>query len=337
MYCPYDNIDHPPDAESSTEHIIPYALGGSNQFTIMTCRYSNNTFGRDIDAPFLRVFPVAYERFTRNIDSSSGNLPALTFAGTTELSGRTTKIEYEITAERRVLFTDPIVMKTANGDNIQYQIQAAPLAVEEMLRNIDAKAVRSGKRIFDTSGRPVTVNELLEQAGVQKLIPLINVKWDYRQWAVAAQKEFIKIALGAVHFILGEDFSRSEDASLLRRFLFAAENTLSLIPIRGNVWPATIASPLSGLQRVFGQPENHIVALLNLDSRLQLFISLFGNMNGLVMISEEPEICQKIAADDGVIVEVDPLTRSFQRRTYRDLLRAMSEKDDNEGLSEPTG
>jgi hypothetical protein len=189
MYCPYDNTEHPAEIKFNTEHVIPYALGGSDQFTISTCEFSNSTFGRDIDAPFLRIFPVAYERFVRNIESASGNPPSLIFRGTTEINGTTVNIEYEITAEKKKLITRPIVEKTENGDVTQYHIQAAPADVEKMIRNIDAKAARQGKQILDRSGNPVTGAEILAQAGVQQLVPSINCEWNYSAWAVAAQRE----------------------------------------------------------------------------------------------------------------------------------------------------
>lgn len=43
----------PNDWTASLEHIVPYALGGCDSFSIRYCsKKANNDFGRDIDAPF---------------------------------------------------------------------------------------------------------------------------------------------------------------------------------------------------------------------------------------------------------------------------------------------
>jgi len=42
----------PNESTASREHIVPYAIGGSDHFAIDYCsKKANNDFGRDIDAP----------------------------------------------------------------------------------------------------------------------------------------------------------------------------------------------------------------------------------------------------------------------------------------------
>ena len=101
MYCPYDNQDHDSQVSTTNEHIIPYALGGSNRFTISVCASCNNKYGSEIDAPFLEIFPVSYKRFEHNIESISGNLPSLLFKGIATIGGIQVPLEYEITASER--------------------------------------------------------------------------------------------------------------------------------------------------------------------------------------------------------------------------------------------
>jgi len=321
MYCPYDNTDHPEKTDFNTEHVIPYALGGSNQFTISTCQFSNSTLGSEIDAPFLRAFPVVYERFVRNIESASGNAPTLLFSGKAEINGKTVNIEYEVTADKKKLFTQPIVEKTENDGIVRYDIQAAPEDVERMIRNIDSKAARQGYQILDRTGKPVSGAELLALAGVHRLVPDIKVEWNYSGWAVAAQREFVKISLGAAHFVLGEPFSRSDSAKLLRDFLTAPEESLDKIPIRGSIWPMPVENPLRLLPGMSGGLGNHLVAILHMNAELVVFISLFGEIDGKIRLSTSPAICSRITPNDGVVIQVDPVTRAFQRQTFVDLLK----------------
>src|ERR1700733_15409182 len=63
MYCPYCGITHDETIVASIEHVLPYALGGSNDLTITACKWSNNTLGSDVDAPFMDFFPVRSDRF----------------------------------------------------------------------------------------------------------------------------------------------------------------------------------------------------------------------------------------------------------------------------------
>ena len=40
MYCAYCNLDHDEDTKSSSEHVIPFAIGGTNALTISVCERS---------------------------------------------------------------------------------------------------------------------------------------------------------------------------------------------------------------------------------------------------------------------------------------------------------
>jgi hypothetical protein len=91
-----------------------------------------------------------------------------------------------------------------------------------------------------------------------------------------------------------------------------------------------IDSPLAELSRVLGDPNNHLVAVLNINDQLVVFISLFGDMNGIIVLSRNPEICSLIAPSNGIIIQVDPVTRSFQQSTLMDLQEALSQAADAE-------
>ena len=52
MFCAYCGVDHDESIALSDEHVVPYAVGGSNAFTIRVCKASNNALGGHIDKPF---------------------------------------------------------------------------------------------------------------------------------------------------------------------------------------------------------------------------------------------------------------------------------------------
>jgi hypothetical protein len=337
MYCPYDGVDHPEGTQFSPEHIIPFALGGSNEFTIPVCSKSNSDFGAYIDARFLEVFPVSHERFVRNIKSYSGQEPCIVFRGTTELNGKTVKVTYEIAQTEKVLRTVPVVESEQKTDGMHYHIQASPDQVREILQSVNRKAARQGGHVCDLSGKPVAINDLLAKASVRESIPTIQCTWDYGEWAIAAQREFVKVALGASHFLLGESYSRSNDADRLRQFLNTPDQALHTIPITGSIWPSTVGNALAGLHRILGRggdPDQHLVALLHMNGELVTFISFFGDINGKIRVAEDPTICGLVKPQDGFVLRIDPATRAMTRGTFADLLQLIAQNGDKEaGLS----
>jgi hypothetical protein len=64
-----------------------------------------------------------------------------------------------------------------------------------------------------------------------------------------------------------------------------------------------------------------------MNGQLLAFISLFGVMNGKIVMSTDSAIYSLIAQDDGIIIQVDPLTRSFRQNTFTDLLGAVSQAE----------
>lgn len=319
MFCAYHGEDHPPETPFNVEHVVPYSLGGSNQFTIQVCSKVNSDLGSEIDARFQRIFPVAYQRFIRNLKSYSGAEPTILFRGTTELDGKTLKIEYEITQSEKSLVMVPSIEREDRKEGIRYQVQSSRDDFQKMLRNIQRKY--PGKQMVDDAGNPVNTEELLARA--QTTVPTIRCDWDPDEWSVAAQKEFVKIGLGAAHFLLGETYSRSSAADGLRKFLSAKDAELPLLPIRGQIWPNPTVANLHFLYRG-ATPDQHLVTLLHLDQRLTVFINLFGEIRGLIQIADDPAICQVVPPNDGFVLTIDPSARTLRRRTFQECLVAIS-------------
>ena len=67
------NRDVPPNDGSSTiEHIIPWAIGGSNSCTVDDAsKEANNDLGSSVDAPFSNLLPIAIKRHLIGIEGQS--------------------------------------------------------------------------------------------------------------------------------------------------------------------------------------------------------------------------------------------------------------------------
>jgi hypothetical protein len=319
MYCAYHGLDHSEDTPFSPEHVIPYALGGSNQFTIQVCKKINSDIGTQIDARFQSIFPVAYERFIRNIRSYSGEEPSILFCGTTEFGGQRVKINYEITQEDKNLLLVPFVQSKRTKEGIRYTVRTTPAHFQKMLRDIERKY--PGKSVTDESGNVCTAAELLARVEVQRAVPTIEVTWDPEEWRIASSREFVKVALGTAHFLLGERYSRSDAASQLRTFLCARDDELSSIPIHGNTWPFQVV-PNLGVLYHGTKPDQHLVALLHMDDGLTVLVSLFGEMRGIIQIADDPTICQYVKPNGGFILTIDPMTRAFTSRSFEEFLKS---------------
>jgi hypothetical protein len=162
----------------------------------------------------------------------------------------------------------------------------------------------------------------LARVQAEKTVPTIACDWNAADWSVAAQREFVKIALGTAHFLLGESYSRSDAAGQLRRFLNTPDDELPSIPIHGQTWPLQVAPTLHFLYHGT-TPDQHLVTLLHLDKRLTVFVSLFEEMRGVIQIADDPATCEEVKADDDFILTIDPNTRAFTQRTFEEFLKSL--------------
>lgn len=74
IWCPYTNNDIN-ESDANLEHIIPLALGGSNQFTILVDEKANSTIGSDIDAAISNNFLTLLKRQAKGCMGHSKTLP----------------------------------------------------------------------------------------------------------------------------------------------------------------------------------------------------------------------------------------------------------------------
>lgn len=99
MYCPYHGEDHAEPTPFTDEHVVPYALGGSDDLCIRVCKGANDRMGSEVDAPMLDNFFIASERLTRGIKGTGGSQPRWTFRGETEIGGKMVPATYSITPD----------------------------------------------------------------------------------------------------------------------------------------------------------------------------------------------------------------------------------------------
>jgi hypothetical protein len=135
MYCPYCGTDHEDDAiPFSKEHVVPYAIGGSNGLIIFTCAISKNNLGSKVDAPFMTSFPVASKRFFLGLESHNGNPPTFDLGGTGWVDDKEVPISYLISATTKELkIARPNIIRAPREDGSeQWHVSGDPAEVRRI-------------------------------------------------------------------------------------------------------------------------------------------------------------------------------------------------------------
>jgi hypothetical protein len=78
IWCPYTDRELN-ESETNEEHILPLALGGSDQFVIPVDKSANSTVGSDIDGAIEKEFYVKFARREFDAVGQSGNKPEVVF------------------------------------------------------------------------------------------------------------------------------------------------------------------------------------------------------------------------------------------------------------------
>jgi len=300
MYCPYCGVDHD-DATvvESEEHIIPYGLGGSDALTMVTCDTANNDLGSSVDAPFMDFFPIQAKRFFLGLESTKGNAPVLDLGGTGWIDGKETPISYLITEESKELKVGrPSVVKTP-GENGQehWQVSGDPAKVMEVLKGKVRKQMALGKTVTLEDGTVLTldnIDQIFAERTTTTVNPSVLKTLDYDH--LISIRFFSKLALAMGHLYLGESFSRSAHADLLRRNMNA--ETMDEVTQVGRIWPQT--EDVQTSLDLIAKTECHTVAIVDGDMPL-LLVSLFGEIGATIPLAPAPADGKLTFSDKGKV------------------------------------
>lgn len=299
------------DSERSVEHIVPYAIGGPDSFTLgVVSKKANSEVGRLVDAPFVSNWFIASKIFFLGIAGRNGKKPQLKwFNSETDLAGTRYKLstfyadtesgwKFFIKDLKRVT-TDPVTGKR----HISYLVK--PEEAEAFLKKVRKRYTDNG-----------VIAEFSTGEHIYEKNPLVRGKVSFDLFDF--EKEFIKIALGTAVHKLGTDFIKTPDAQHLRDGLWATSRVAATkAKIRGVIWPNFSDQPMA---KIFRSGNNHIIALINVGNQVVCFILLFGIFPGIVQITNHTDAF-KSRIRNGVVIEIDPINRTFVESDYIDYLR----------------
>jgi hypothetical protein len=238
MYCVYCGKDHDESVPITREHIVPYSIGGANAFCIQVCADSNSSLGGLVDKPFIESFVVRSKRFFFGLLGTDGTEPTLDLSGQGVIGGREVAVTYRITSnDKQLRIASPTVEKKTVPEGEQWSLSGDPESVKAILLGKLTSVQAKGGQITDLGGTVLdasNVDPFLKATLSTTLSPDIvkTIHFDYLQF----RRFFAKLALAAGHYALGEPFSRSGHAQVLRQTMSAQNPKEAEIP-GSRIWP----------------------------------------------------------------------------------------------------
>jgi len=281
--CFYCGKPKPPE-ESSDEHIVPASIGGTRNATLTdeVCRACNAYMSEHVDLPFSRDWFIESARLLAGITNKGKqpvarmgvlrwDRPEKVSVFVTEMGASIFVVDGTPDGQKRLL----IAFDEHNPELVEHTRKILKGRFAGIPVANDASAI----------GKPYE-NELTQAVmGLGGSLPVQN-----EISIVAWHREFVKISLGLACKALGQPFIQSEDARLLRSFLFEDEpEKRAALRLRGvvGVGTADVTPRLTATWHPGG--EEHLFALLAVPNGLGLaFVgNLFGKYENTIQLSPD--------------------------------------------------
>jgi len=326
------NSNHPEDSNTaSIEHIIPWALGGSNSFTIAdVSKGANNDLGSDVDAPFVDTLPLAIKRHQMGLKSQNGNISPIVWRGTTP-DGTGGKLT--IHADGHTDFTLDITVKRPEGQSGPIAISGSREQVEPILAGMLRGMKKRREQAHAEDGSVFNSVQDILSASEHKFVDEIRLRVEYfshEAWI----RGMLKIALAAGHKLLGESWSSGAEAARMRQIVCNPMDRWPDSP-KGFVigeWDRHFRLAL-GKTAAVRDSNQHIVAVLPSQQLTGVIaISLFGGdgvPEAVIDIGKLPEtmVAALDKKENGSVIlgyQVDPRARTTMPITFQAIDRRIA-------------
>jgi hypothetical protein len=319
MYCTYCGVDHDATVILADGHVVPHALGGSRELTIRVCRNSDSVLGGRIEKPFIEAFPVRGQRVSLGLCGADGTEPTLDLSGESQINGERVWINNTITKENKQLEISPSVRKRATKKGEQWTVSGDPKRVGQILEGKLKSLNARQKQMRSESGEVLTLENLgafLASAPVNEV--RLSIVKKIEMDPLARLQCFVKMALSTGHLVLGESFSRSPGANMLRKAMYAKDVQAARIPF-SCVWPYT-----DGKEQLFAPfriKSSHVLGVLYGEPTI-FIASLFGEYDAFIPLAPHETGKAPKTSDQGRIFQIDLPSRRLHDRTLPDYLAA---------------
>ena len=264
----------------SHEHIVPLALGGSNQFTtddVSEC--ANHRAGNEIDDEVANSLPFLMLRHRYKLSGHRKKVPNLKLRG-----------EFiDINAPARLEVTDSgdLVFEFEDEQKTSGQIVTLASTEERIRFLLRGRLAQANKRRLSLI---TEFGEIKDEEDIEIALMLADrhegrefkakVTIDTTGFHAARAHLLVKIALGLGHRVLGPEWTFGPGGMMLRSHLFPGKKDLNFGRLKG-----TINADLPDvIPQLFGITEDrHVMAILPMKRTVAL-IALFGGQIGTAVI-----------------------------------------------------
>lgn len=269
------------DLRPSAEHIIPLALGGSNQFVTRDVSLAaNNRAGDEIDDAVASTLPFLMLRHRYKLQGNRKVIPSLKMKG--EFIDISASAEMSISPDGDIEFTFQNEQRTA-GEIIS--LGSTEDRVRFFLRGRLEQAKQRKRHLYTQFGE-ITDDEDIEIALLladrnEGREFKANVTVDVAAFNEARALLMVKIALGLGHRVLGPEWTFGPGGMTLRSHLFPGNKDLNFGSLKGTI-DADVPDILA---EIVGVADNrHVMAVLPTGKSTSAFISLFGGQAGTAVV-----------------------------------------------------
>lgn len=321
IFCERQLVSGANDGTQPTkEHIIQYALGGSNGLvTLDVCKDCNSKLGETVDADFINQEFMGFLRLTHGIAGYSGTVPDVVLGARSLDTNEPGRVRFGSAASVDVTH-EPVVIRDVKADGTEEILVAAmPDRAREMASGIIAKAKKQNRTVLTSSGKVAkTVEDLLAGAETETSD---HYKASMQVQMIPLLRGYAKIAFGFLHHALGEQWTFSKDAAPLRA---AARGNGTAADVKSLVVQSRPEIRSLFLGQEAADPRTHLLGIIPGENPVVL-VSLFGGTftYGFKVPMSEDLIFGSLLASK-LAVELDPVSRQAEWISYQVLLQRMN-------------
>ncbi len=266
----------------SHEHIVPLALGGSNQFTTDdVSAAANSRAGNEVDDEVAALLPFVMLRQRYGLKGNRRTIPKVTLKGEfTEIVGASATLEIDPDANISVEFHDE---QHTNGRFVSFGTTEDRLRF--LLRARLEQARQRGHNIFTPFGsirddEDIEIALLLAHRTKAQDFKA-SLAFDLKRYHFALVRLVIKIALGLGHRLFGPIWTFGAGGELLRQGLWTTPSGGTPPHIRGSISDKVehALGPILGIA-----PDRHVMAVLPGGANTVAIVALFGGTLGVATI-----------------------------------------------------
>jgi hypothetical protein len=301
-YCPYFGIDLPDSEPFSEEHILQCSLGGPSSLCISVSTKANSRLGTEVDSPLVNSFFITPHRLKHHLAGQSGSIPEIEMKGMLENLDIPVPVRYTYGIDGPKIWLKPTVEYNTGIDG-QVSLQLGASSEEELLKiigNVNRKHAKKGFNPIDPT------QALLQSKRTHISQPSIQASMTFD--ATSFSRAFVKMALGFGHLVMGESYTRSDGAALLRKFMWEADPSVREgIPLHGQVFPFYNDENLKSMLSI---QDHHVIGIIKGNPPC-FFVSLFGKFTGVVALAEGlDDSVHHALPEDGIFWDIDPSTKT---------------------------